>query len=531
MGLAAIPCEINHIWGKIVGAVAEVTAAHRGRRHNPQDAVMKASFSGLRVGAGFASCLERQKTSLSGCAWSPSIDRCRSCLGKMMAFVFNRWFALALYISTSSILVMAHGFAGTGSPFTAAFIAGSTLALFLLSRWADFRPDPCDFLFGIFVCSIAISFAINGMGPDRKEMALLLLSLAGYPAARLFGGSKAVAPSFVLLTAVIVVVAVAETIAPLIDQWSESYGKPHPLVFGQFGAATANFTNSLAYLMIALVCMRLTTARAALVSAAVMVPTAVFAAAFVRSEFLAIGVALLIAALTGRGRQRTHASIMICVLIGGVVLGNLARLEIAPTFSKYANRPATPTSWIQVDSAPLPQTGSAPPPPASGEQQPTTSPQPAESAPAHTSCPVVDLHNSIAIRKQLYLDALAIVPRAGLFGIGMDRFMDLSCIKNTEIHNTILQTIVELGWIAGAALVALMIFAIVSLWPLAARNSEARFALSGLIFIVLLSMGHGRISHDALLFMFLGYAAGLKRTARTCESDALRPAAGLTERS
>jgi hypothetical protein len=140
----------------------------------------------------------------------------------MMAFVFNRWFVLALYISTSSILVLAHGYAGTGSSFTAAFIAASTLALFLLSRWADFRLDLCDFLFGILVCCIAISFAVNGMDADRKEMALLLLSLAGYPAARLFSGTKAVAPSFVLFAAVIVVVGVAETIAPLIDQWSES---------------------------------------------------------------------------------------------------------------------------------------------------------------------------------------------------------------------------------------------------------------------------------------------------------------------
>ena len=423
-----------------------------------------------------------------------------------MAFVFNRWFVLALYISTSSILVLAHGFAGTGSPFTAAFIAGSTLVLFLLSRWTDFRLDFCDLMFGILVGCIAISFAVNGMDANRNEIALLLLSLAGYPAARLFGGTKVIAPSFVLVTAMIVVVGVAETIAPLIDQWSESYGKPHPLVFGQFGAATANFTNSLAYLMIALVCMRLTTSLAALASAAMIVPTAVFAASFVRSSFAAIGAALLIAALMSKGRDRTHAGIMICVLIGGVVLGNLARLEIAPTFSKYANFPATPSSLIQAEPAP--------PPPANAEPEAANPPQPAESATAHASCPVVDLANSIAIRKQLYLDAFAILPNAGLFGIGMDRFMDASCIKNAEIHNTILQTTVEFGWIAGVALTALMIGAFFSLWPLAAGNPEARFALCGLIFVAVLSMGHGRISHDALLFMFLGYAAGLKGTRR-----------------
>src|SRR5207245_8219709 len=111
---------------------------------------------------------------------------------------FNRWLALALYISAGPILVFAHAFADAGSQFTAIFIAGSTLALLLCSRSGDFALDFCDVLFGIFLGCIAISFAINGKSGNSKEIVLLALSLSAYPAARLFAGSKTISSSFLL---------------------------------------------------------------------------------------------------------------------------------------------------------------------------------------------------------------------------------------------------------------------------------------------------------------------------------------------
>lgn len=196
---------------------------------------------------------------------------------------------------------------------------------------------------------------------------------------------------------------------------------------------------------------------------------------------------------------------MICALVASVVIGNVIRLEVAPKFSKYANYPATPSSWIQLPPVPQPQASS-------NERAAVLNSQtPPVNASTSTLCPVVNLQNSIAIRKQLYSEAFSMTSKAGLFGIGMDRFMDTSCVKGTEIHNTILQATIEFGWIAGPALVALLIVAGLSLWPLARCDAEAQFALCGLIFVAVLSVASGRISRDFLLFLFLGYAAGLRR--------------------
>ena len=73
--------------------------------------------------------------------------------------------------------------------------------------------------------------------------------------------------------------------------------------------------------------------------------------------------------------------------------------------------------------------------------------------------------------------------------------MKFSCIKLTEVHNSILQATVECGWLGGPLL-------FLSLWW-----REA-------LFIVFLSLAHGRISRDAVLSAFLGCAIGMKETAR-----------------
>jgi O-Antigen ligase len=415
-----------------------------------------------------------------------------------MTFILNRWLALALYVSTGPILVFAHGFAGAGSLFTAAFMAGSTLALLLSSRWGNFTIDPCDLLFGMFICCIIVSFMVNGIHSDPKEITLLVLSLVAYPSARSFAGSKAIAPSFVLFTAAVVIVGAALAVVALPEQWSNSYGRPHPVVFGQFGAAPLQFTLSLGFLMIALVCMQLTTVQATAAGVLMFLLTAVFAASFVRFSFVAIGAALLFALLTSPRHDRKFVATMICLMIFGVIIGNIARVELAPRFSSSVSAAApgqaVPSSLILISAdesvGPLSKSG--------------------ENAPHKQTCPIIDLQDSIAIRKQLYSDAFAVLPSAGPFGVGMDHFMSMSCIKDSQIHNTILQAAVELGWITAAVLVALLIFAGLSLWRSARYTADARFALCGLIFVATLAMGHGRVSRDSLLFLFLGYVAGVR---------------------
>ncbi|MCA1452080.1 hypothetical protein I6F35_02475 [Bradyrhizobium sp. BRP22] len=411
--------------------------------------------------------------------------------------VFNRWLVLSIYVSSGSILVFAHGLIGAGPLFTAAFIAGSTLTLFLFSRWSDFTIDLADLLFTMFSCSVVVSFAVNKFGSSPKEVTLLVMSLAAYPAARLFAGSKAIAPSFVLVTGMVVVLGAVLTLAALPTQWSDSYGRPHPVVFGRFGAAPAQFTLTLGFLIIALVCMRLTAIRAAAAGVLVFTLTVVFAASFVRFSFVAIGAALMFAYFTSQSHERRYAAMMMCFLISGIVVGSLARIELAPRFAR-------PSGHVTSDGA-----GSS-----SGLVShhaiqisvPSTEPN----AKVGQACPETDMQNSIAIRKQLYSDALALLPAAGLFGIGMDRFMSLSCIRDSQVHNSILQVAVELGWVAAAMLIALLVLSVFSLSHLARQSYETRFALCGLIFVALLTMAHGRLSRDSLLFLFLGYTASIR---------------------
>ena len=75
----------------------------------------------------------------------------------------------------------------------------------------------------------------------------------------------------------------------------------------------------------------------------------------------------------------------------------------------------------------------------------------------------VNPRNSIAIRKVLVQDALFLIPRSGWIGTGLDSFMKFSCIKLTEVHNSILQAAVEFGWLGGSLLLAIIVVAAGSL--------------------------------------------------------------------
>jgi hypothetical protein len=94
--------------------------------------------------------------------------------------IFDRYFFLALVVSTGSFVVLLNGAAGTNGNgiVTGLFIAGSIGSVFLFSRWRDFVVQPCDILFEAVVFSVVISFALNGV-MDAKEAILLALTLSG----------------------------------------------------------------------------------------------------------------------------------------------------------------------------------------------------------------------------------------------------------------------------------------------------------------------------------------------------------------
>jgi hypothetical protein len=122
----------------------------------------------------------------------------------------------------------------------------------------------------------------------------------------------------------------------------------------------------------------------------------------------------------------------------------------------------------------------------------------------------INKRNSIAIRQGLARDAIYLTPTVGLIGTGLDSFMRFSCIKGHQVHISIMQAAVEFGWLGGVFFVLLIGATLYRLLPLAKDNSAIRFILCSLVFVVLLSLAHGRVSRDSALFALLGCAVGVR---------------------
>ncbi len=400
-----------------------------------------------------------------------------------------------LVASTGAILVLCHGILHTGSWFTAAFISFSTLGLLLFSHWRDFRLTLSDALFAAFAGSAVASLAINGFTAGLEELALLMLSLAAYPASRLFATGE-VKPSFISGTALIVAVGVIVTAFALVAQWNSRHGKP--MIFGEFDAAPTQFLTSLGLLLIAAVCFEMTVRRTVVIASLSFFPIAIFAASQVRFTFVAIAGGLALAAIFSASRNRKAIGAIMLVMLVAIGTGLWARSDTSAKFLRHeiADRPIVLASADNAFLIPVVRNWLA-------------------------GCPEVDGDNSIAIRKKIYAEAWDILPLAGPLGIGLDGFMKKSCVPNAEVHNSLLQVMIEFGWLAGAAFALLLIVAVGSIIPLARTNIEARFVSCSLAYLVLLTMAHGRISRDAVLFLFLGYAASvygrLKKPALSVE--------------
>jgi hypothetical protein len=76
---------------------------------------------------------------------------------------------------------------------------------------------------------------------------------------------------------------------------------------------------------------------------------------------------------------------------------------------------------------------------------------------------------------------------------------------------------VEFGWLGGTLLLLVIVFAAGAIFPLAVRDDAVRFVLCSLTFVALLSLAHGRISRDGVLFALLGCAVGVRESFRNPE--------------
>ncbi len=399
---------------------------------------------------------------------------------------------LATALSTSSILVLVFGLAGTSgnSVVTGTLLAGSLLLVGIACFRRSISLAASDYVYLAFVATVLLSYLLNGGGSNAKEGLLLAISLAAYPAGRLVTGVDlaGIKPSFLFLIGLIVALGTAATAIALVQQWNDQHGKPIIFAFDASDAAPSNFLQSLSLLILAVVAMfKLTPRRTLLISALIFLPIAIYAASLVRFTFIALAGGLFVALVFSEARQRKHVFTIGVVIFVAIVAGLGARYAKARIFADFATEKTRGViTWQRPPSCDL----------------------------------VINPNNSIAIRKALTLDAIYLIPRAGPVGTGLDSFMNFSCIRNTEVHNSFLQAGVEFGWAGGILLALTAVLVWRSLAPLARHGGAPLFVLSGLTFGILLSMAHGRLSRELPLFLLLGIAGGIVESTR---SSSLNP--------
>jgi hypothetical protein len=124
----------------------------------------------------------------------------------------------------------------------------------------------------------------------------------------------------------------------------------------------------------------------------------------------------------------------------------------------------------------------------------------------------VNRNNSVAIRRAVLKDGLYLTPVAGPFGLGLDGLLRFTCISGAQVHVSVLQVTIEFGWLAGFAFIFLILAALIPLGRLSWKDHNAKFVVCSLAYCTAITMAHGRISRDFLLFAMIGLASGVYET-------------------
>jgi hypothetical protein len=371
------------------------------------------------------------------------------------------WFtnaAIAVWISANSVLVLLNGMmGGKGHPAITAAVLIAPLVV--IAR--RFRPIPADYLFAAFAALVVASVVVNGRTTTSRDYALLAISMAYYPAFRA-AGHRFDPRRFSNITAAIVLVGT------LLTAWAVVYdrsGEFKPLVFG-FHEGPTVFSVTWCFLVFAFFSIELTSRQWRVVGGLIALPSFVFAAAMVRHPFIALALALAAAAVKTGGRRQIAAVGIICLTI---VIGLAARPQMSGKII-----------GLVVENA----------------QKPVV------------SCDTAD---TFAIRIILTKEALNLLPKAGLLGQGIGTFAQQSCYK-TEPHNVVLQAAVEVGIAAALLLVAVFTLGLMSTGRRARFDAVASFVFAGLVFVGIEFLMSGSLTNSALLFGFMGWAAGLSQS-------------------
>jgi O-antigen ligase len=385
---------------------------------------------------------------------------------------------LAIVTSTGSIFILLYGLGIGSPPVTAAVLIGSIAALLMVGDRSRFLVTEIDALFLAFLTCIAISLAINGWPDSQKDTVLLALSLAAYPAGRTIPRGE-IGLSFILVGAAIVTTGLAVTTYALAEQWSPLLDRP--AVFG-YSSAAALFVSSLGFLLIALASGPwLNNIRTKIVCAALCVPVFVFGFSLVRFKFMAIALALAAVAASSGRDQRRRIYAIIAAIVALMAAGLLTRDRVSqavfgfPVFAAEQIRPPGVVHWT-------PQCG-------------------------------VNANSSLAVRTVLMREAITTIPDAGWFGIGFTNFGKVTCFSGTYPHNSILQALIEFGWLGGTLFTLLVLTALWYTWSAARASSEARFVFGCVVYVVTIGLAHGSLGQDMLLFLFMGYAGRIDQDA------------------
>ncbi len=396
--------------------------------------------------------------------------------------------ALAILFSVNTVFIIVFSAAGVAgnSTFSGLFLVSCEAAI-LISSFRSIRLIHLDYLFGGLVLAVTASFAMNGLTAGIKETAIFVVSLAAYPVCRSVIPTDRMRMSFGFTSLLIATIGAFATVYAIYEQWPVPEGKP--IVFGNDAAGT-HFLTALAFFVIAVTTQELTKKQAVLGSALLFVTSAVFAAALVRFTFASLLLTLGLCWLLSARKQRVYISMITASILFGAAFGTLVRLDKIPVLVGFMTEKTVYRSKTLPPPAALPASklrdGSLP------------------------SCLMeVNMKNSFAERKALWQDSFYLIPRSGLFGFGLDGFMKYSCMRGFPPHNSIFQALIEFGWLGGIALSAMIAISFIRLVPTAAFDDSERFIVCALAFAVIVSLAHGRLSRDFVLFSTLGLAASV----------------------
>ncbi|MGY4468371.1 hypothetical protein ACVWWK_004080 [Bradyrhizobium sp. LB9.1b] len=203
--------------------------------------------------------------------------------------------AIAVWISTNSVLILLYGVSGTKGH---AAVTAAVMIAPLLVVSGKFRPLPADYLFAALAALMVASVVVHGRTTTDRDYALLALSMAAYPAFRAVGGRFSLS-RFSYITAALVLVGT------LLTAWAVVYdqsGEIKPLVLG-FHEGPTVFTLAWCFLVFALLSIPLPSLQWHVVGGLIAVPAFVFAAAMVRHPFIALALTLVATARMGSRRQ------------------------------------------------------------------------------------------------------------------------------------------------------------------------------------------------------------------------------------